>query len=195
MTTIDHIDSILTDHELKSARLPGDHILTGFVTQHYRDALGRQGVPIVISVREGGAFLGLDVPCAYRVPASCAHRAAAMQALLEVGYRAKMLRFGYDPNDGEVRASIELPLMDAELGAEQFMRALTAIPDLLDRNDAMIRGAIETGKIERASSGPSLAAALAAEFLSGCIPPAEGGFISEDAATWTHRAPKTTGLN
>ncbi len=148
MTTLEHIASILDHHGISHTRLTPEMLLTGFATGRYRDANGRAGVPICVSVQEGGAYVRLEVPWAYKAPAGHPHQAAALQALLIAAGRSKMLRFCLDPEDGEVRASICLPLMDAELGARQFLRALTAIPDLLDGHDALIRAALETGRVE-----------------------------------------------
>ena len=43
-----------------------------------------------------------------------------------------MLRYEYDPTDGEIRASIELPLEDAILTERQFNRCLSALIQLVD---------------------------------------------------------------
>jgi hypothetical protein len=196
MTTSDKIQAILDHHDIQYTALPGGVIFTGFGTEHYHDLAGRAGVPIFISIHEGGAYVSLDVPGAYHIPAKHPYRDAAFQALLEVEAQSKMLRFGYDPRDGEVRASVSLPLMDAELGDAQLLRALTAIPDLLDRNDALIRGAIENGMLER--SKPSAAeslAALAAFATEWATPEPDGGAVPEDIAAWARRGSKPSGLN
>ncbi len=43
-----------------------------------------------------------------------------------------MLRFEYNPCDGEIRCSIECPIEDRTITRRQFVRKLKAIPELLD---------------------------------------------------------------
>ena len=50
----------------------------------------------------------------------------------------KLLRFEYDPVDGEVRASIELPIEDGTITFKQFQRCLLGLVQLID-NKAMPR--------------------------------------------------------
>ncbi len=45
----------------------------------------------------------------------------------------KLLRFEYDPTDGEVRAAIELPLEDAPLTERLFDRCLSGLIQLVDQ--------------------------------------------------------------
>jgi hypothetical protein len=55
-----------------------------------------------------------------------------LQTMATIQYQVKMIRLEYDPRDGEVRASIELPLEDAPLTLRQFNRALNGLVQLLD---------------------------------------------------------------
>jgi len=58
-----------------------------------------------------------------------------------------MLRLEYDPTDGEIRASIELPLEDAPLTDRQFNRCLEGLVHLVDQ-EAMprLKAVLATGE-------------------------------------------------
>ncbi|MFM8703088.1 MAG: hypothetical protein ACKOHG_04345, partial [Planctomycetia bacterium] len=47
-------------------------------------------------------------PAAWNV-ATSPHKAAVFEALLSLQARFKLLRFDYDPQDGEIRPNVELP--------------------------------------------------------------------------------------
>ena len=61
--------------------------------------------------------------------------------------RSKLIRFDFDPDDGEIRGLTECPIEDGSLTREQFLRLLTAIPELIDRWDPAIRRALKTGEV------------------------------------------------
>ena len=86
-------------------------------------------------------------PHAYNMPktASSFHKMALFQTLLQISWQTKMVQFEYDPDDGEVRANIEFPLMDAPLTQKQMRRCLMALANILDDQHEHIRDAIQCG--------------------------------------------------
>ena len=62
--------------------------------------------------------------------------------------RYKMLRFDYDPDDGELQANVELPLEDASLTSNQFHRAVHAVLHGTQQFDPVIRHAMQTGEVD-----------------------------------------------
>lgn len=117
-----YLNQLEIKHEVKSSKT---RILTGFKT----DNVGN--LPIIIQLSEEGEFLHLYTPQLLNVKDSV-FKGVAFQTMLALSYEMKMLRFEYDPNDGEVRASIELPIEDSTLTLKQFQRCLMGLVHLVD---------------------------------------------------------------
>lgn len=145
-TTLDEICKYLDEENLRYHRREND-ILTGFGTQRYRDSDGQNGVRVVIFPSENGEYLEVFCPGAYNC-AQSPHKAIALQTLLLVSWRTKLVQFEYDENDGEIRVKIEFPLEDAPLSKRQLLRCITGISQIVDQFDPVIRGALERGVVE-----------------------------------------------
>ncbi len=143
-----------------------DAILIGFglnpESTTFRDVDGDPGIQFVIRVLERGEFLAIFTPQAWNVE-DCPHRAAVFEAIASIQTQYKMLRFDYDPSDGEIRPNVELPLEDSELTSRQFHRLMHGMLHGVPRFDRVIRHAIETGEVSFAG--------LADEEPAGAPPP------------------------
>ncbi len=147
-TSIKEISGFLDSENLKyETHADEDYILTGFKMPTYKNVEGKDQLLIVVKLEEDREFLKIFTPKAYQYKEG-PHLGVVLQACMFVSWRTKMLQYEFDPSDGEIRAVIEFPLEDAKLTKKQFMRVLLAIPELLDKYDPMIRGAIEKGKID-----------------------------------------------
>lgn len=163
-TTMAQIASILDDVDLNYVTDDdSDSILLGFGIDPematYRDKDGDPHLRVVVAVAEKGEFLNVFAPFAWSLD-GCEHKAAVFEAFTLIQSRYKMLRFDYDPADGEVRPNVELPLEDATLTATQFHRVMHALIDGIGRFDPVIRKAMETGTVSldlasRPCAGPS----------------------------------------
>lgn len=87
---------------------------------------------IVLRLSEAGQFLQFQAPRILQVP-DHVYKGVLLQTMAHIEYQVKMLRLEYDPTDGEVQASIELPLEDAPLTERQFNRCLEALIQLVDQ--------------------------------------------------------------
>ncbi len=121
-------------------------IISGFETQNYRDNEGDPHLPVHIVVQENGEFVTFLVPNAYRCPSDHPHLAAVLQTCMTLDYAQKMLRYQYDPSDGEIRATVDMPLEDSKFTERQFRRALDGLVSLVDRNHSAIEAALEGGR-------------------------------------------------
>jgi len=150
-TSIEQIQTFLDEYSL-NYRMDEDHdaILIGFglnpETTTFRDADGDPGIQFVIRVLEQGEFLAIFTPQAWNVE-GCPHRAAVFEAIASIQTQYKMLRFDYDPSDGEIRPNVELPLEDSDLTSRQFHRLMHGMLHGVPRFDRVIRRAIETGEV------------------------------------------------
>lgn len=88
---------------------------------------------IFIQLSENGEFLQFVAPQLLAVK-DCLYKGLLFQTMLAISWEVKMLRFEYDPTDGEVRASIELPIEDAHLTECLFNRCLSGLIQLVDSN-------------------------------------------------------------
>ncbi len=86
---------------------------------------------IVITLKEDGEYLELAVPQLLHVQDHL-YKGVLFQTLLAISCSTKMLRWEYDPMDGEIRACIAFPLEDAPLTEKQFNRCLGALIEIVD---------------------------------------------------------------
>lgn len=86
---------------------------------------------ISIQLSENGKFVQFIAPQLLAVKDSV-YKGILFQTMLAISYQVKMLRFEYDPTDGEVRASIELPIEDSQLTERLFDRCLNGLIQLVD---------------------------------------------------------------
>jgi len=150
-TTIDEIKGFLDEFELKYVVHEKDPaIAISFRSDPhetaYRDTDGDPCLQIVIVVLEDGEFVSLFAPQAWNIRA-CEHKAAVFEAMSSIQMQYKMLRFDYDPNDGEIRPNVELPLEDAELTSQLFHRLMHALMHGVKRFAPVIQHAIRTGEV------------------------------------------------
>jgi hypothetical protein len=127
-TSIEQIQEFLDEFSLNyRVDAERDAILIGFgldpARTTFRDMDGDPGIQLVIRVLEQGEFLSIFTPQAWCVE-DCPHKAAVFETLTSIQTQYKMLRFDYDPSDGEIRPNVELPLEDADLTSRQFHRLL-----------------------------------------------------------------------
>lgn len=147
-TSLDEIKGFLDEENLNYGHTDGDtYIRTSFKTDNYEDKEGRKSLRIIIELVEGGQFIKFMAPHAYNMPkqASSFHKMALFQTLLQISWQTKMVQFEYDPDDGEIRANIEFPLMDAALTKLQMRRALMALANIIDDQHLLITDAIHCG--------------------------------------------------
>lgn len=87
--------------------------------------------PILLILTQNGRFLQMVIPQFLNLKEHV-YKGIAFQTLLNISFELKMIRFEYDLSNGEVRASVELPLEDAPLTAQQFNYALEGLVKVVD---------------------------------------------------------------
>ena len=150
-TTIDEVTGFLDEYELRyrvdEVRKP---ILVGFGCEAekstYRDQDGDPYVRIVIQISEDGEFLAVFAPNAWSIE-NCPHKGVVFEALSSIQTQYKMLRFDYDPTDGELRPNMELPIEDSSLTSRQFHRMIHGMLGAIERFHPVIRHAMEHGEV------------------------------------------------
>jgi len=124
-------------------------------------------MPEVVFIRldENGEFIHFYEPERYRY-AEGEHKEKVLQTLLAIQWESKMLQWEYDPNDGEIRACIELPLEDAKLTKRLFMRVLMGLVQAMDHYHDRIKHVMETGEDSGTEDQKSAAIAALEEILA-----------------------------
>jgi hypothetical protein len=150
-TTIQQVTSFLDEYELTyDVKEEYDAIGIGFSLDEssttYRDRDGDAHLQLVIRVVEDGEFVVVLAPQAWNIDA-CPHKAAVFETLVALQARFKLLRFDYDPDDGEIRPNVELPVEDSTLSSKQFHRLMHAVIIGVQRLDRVVRHAMETGTV------------------------------------------------
>lgn len=160
---LEQLESYLVEEGLKYRLTDEGYLLTGFATRNYVGPGGREGVAIAIRLDEDGEHVEFTAPNLYTTR-DCGHSAALFEALLAITMRTKLIRFEYDPSDGEIRCSVEYAVEDGSLTKRQFLRMLHALSESIDRWDPVIRAAKATGlvNLEPVAGGPDHLARLAA---------------------------------
>jgi hypothetical protein len=120
-------------------------VITGVRTSH----IGR--LLIFIRLKENGEYLQLLAPQICHLKNNV-FKGIAYRTLLDISYNEPLIRFASDPNDGEVCASIELPLEDVTLSPRLFDRCLDELIHLLDmetmpRINSVLATGNDTGKV------------------------------------------------
>ncbi|MGA0200041.1 MAG: hypothetical protein ACO3NK_13175 [Prochlorotrichaceae cyanobacterium] len=121
---------------------------------------------IVIRLREDGEYLDLFSPNLLNVK-DHVYKGVLFQTLLHLSWESKLLRWEYDPSDGEVRASVLIALEDNSLTERQFNRLLESLIDLVDRQSMpRIQSVLSTGNDPGAQTMESQLANLLTTFAA-----------------------------
>jgi hypothetical protein len=74
------------------------------------------------------------------------HLATALAHMLYMNYKSKFGSWEYDPSDGDIRFSVEIPLEDAVMTKKQFKRVLSMVDTQISQI-AEIKTILETGEV------------------------------------------------
>ncbi|MFZ9881926.1 MAG: hypothetical protein ACO3QC_11045, partial [Phycisphaerales bacterium] len=118
-----------------------------FATDSYLDPSGDKQAVLCLGVSEDGKVLDAYVPRAIDAT-GCKHKAALFAALLWISYTTKYVQFEYDPEDGEIRLMIELPVCDAKITKLQVEIVITVLLNVLNEYYPVFRHAMDSGKVD-----------------------------------------------
>ena len=101
---------------------------------------------IGLSLQNEGEFLQLRTLGYVRCPATHEHLATVLRTLAEINFRVRFVKFGWDPQDGEIMAYADMWVMDGTVTQAQFSRILANLIPTIDLNFPRIGRTMETGK-------------------------------------------------
>jgi hypothetical protein len=145
-TNLEVIKGYLDENNIKY-RDEGNFLTVVYETENYTNFVnGEKSVLIIITTETMGHFVQLWVS-AYRFSSdsNSYNKLALLQTLLKITYDTKLLQFEYDPDDGEVRLMVDIPVMDSNLTALQLIYSLKAILRCLDSEHQNITDAMRHG--------------------------------------------------
>lgn len=99
--------------------------LTNFQTEDKRV------FPLNINLSEEGEFIQFQVPHLLKID-DTVYKGVVLQTMALITHQLKMIRLEYSPTEGDVWASIELPLEDSLLTKRQFNRCLLTLVNAID---------------------------------------------------------------
>ncbi len=107
----------------------------------------RNGVVILVVTENEGEMVRLMVPNAYKFSSggNSYNKLALMQTLLQITYSTKLLQFEYDPEDGEIRITVDIPVMDSSLTERQLGFCIECIVHCLDNFHEQVVDAMRHG--------------------------------------------------
>lgn len=118
-----------------------------FNTRHYRNVDGEKSLFIIVEVSEGGQYLEMYAPTVFNVRSS-RHKAAIFAIALHVAYCTKHVQCEYDPADGEIRFTVDIPVCDGDVTSIQLLTMVVTMARVVDRYAPVFMHAIETGLLD-----------------------------------------------
>lgn len=150
-TTLGQLAGFLDEHDLRY-RVDGEEsvIMIAFACppdeHEYKTPDGDAMVRLVIRLAENGELLSIFSPNAWNID-DCPDKGIILECIPAIQSQYKMLRFDFDPADGELRPHIDLLLEDSTLTSRQFHRLIQGLIESVRRFDRVIRPAMDTGEV------------------------------------------------
>ena len=138
-----HLEHLGLKHQIQDEAVYVPYTMTTF-TNTIND---RNIVVIVIGIQNEGEMVRLMVPNAYKFPngGNSYNKLALMQTLLQITYDTKLLQFEYEPDEGEIRITVDIPVIDSRLTERQLSFCLEGIIHCLDKYHDQILDAMRHG--------------------------------------------------
>lgn len=145
--TLQDIAKYLQAEEFKyELNVEREVILTGIGKEDQSGAL-------FIRMKEEGEMFSLEMEPLkddesghFDVPVDHPHILLLLQQMLYANYQTKFGSWEYDPNDGDLKFTIEFPVEDGTITAKQFQRIISGAFTALE-SQAVFKKILETGKV------------------------------------------------
>ena len=100
---------------------------------------------LLVRLEENGEFLQFRTLNFYQYKTG-KYREQILQMLASMNYQRKLVKFGYDPDDGEINGCIDIPIEDATFTSTQFFRCMAALLEALEESRNRLMALLETGE-------------------------------------------------
>lgn len=143
---------------------------------------GVSGQHVVIAhLEDGGDFLQFCTVNFLRCPADHPHLPLVLQVLAELNRRRRLVKFGWNAEDGEVTVFADAWVMDGALTPAQFSRMLHSFIPTLELAHSRLQVVLTTGADPGEADPVELLVQLGGKpaLPSPLTPPSEGAEITE----------------
>jgi hypothetical protein len=139
-----------------------------FETKLYVSSSGSKSVSILAKILEDGALVQFLCPELYDLSA-CSNRGAVFEAAMQMAWSTKSLAFEYDAESKKLWVTVDLPLEDGTLTANQVERIVGTLVELIDEYHPVLKHAIDCGEIDFRRTGNASASQPAATEVENLI--------------------------
>jgi hypothetical protein len=139
-----HLQAIGLKHKVEPEH---NRVALGFGTSQYVDLEGDKQVLVFVSIAAEGQYVEVVIPRAYNL-GNCKYKGATLAALAEIAFRTRSLQCEYDPQDGEVRYSVDAWVLDNTLTRAQLEMMVRTAVQLLEEYEPVVRCAMDTGRVD-----------------------------------------------
>lgn len=147
---VEHIESIGWKYKANAEK---GNIQLSFGTQNYVNSDSKKSVWMNVGLECEGQYIELCLPGIYNLT-NCKYKGAALAALANIAYATRSLQCEYDPEDGEVRFSVDMWVLDSTVTQAQLEMMVRIAYELLEEYDSVIRHAMEHGKVDLSLAKP-----------------------------------------
>ncbi len=110
---------------------------------------------ILVRLEEHGEFLQFRTLNLFQYKEG-KHKSTILQMLAAINYQRKLVKFGYDSDDGEINCCIDIPIEDNLLTHTQFFRCMAALLEALNEARNRYNTILETGKDPGSERRPNI---------------------------------------
>lgn len=100
----------------------------------------------VVILEKKGEFLQFRTIGYLNCPEDHPHHMEVLKVLGKINYRIRLVKYGWDPKDGEITAYADAWLMDNKLTQQQLKRMLQNFLPTIDMSYSRIKRTMETGE-------------------------------------------------
>lgn len=118
-----------------------------FATDSYVNSDGEKSLLLVCRVDPEGNYLEIVTPGAYDSRRS-KYKAAFFAAMLHLAFLSRHVQMEHDPSDGEIRFSVDVPVLDGTLTQNQVHALVVCLLRVCEEFHPVLVHAMETGRIE-----------------------------------------------
>jgi len=127
-----------------------------FAIEYYESASGTKTLSVIAKVLEEGALVQFLCPETYDL-SNCKNRSAVFEAAMQMAWTTKSLAFENDASTKMLGVTVDVPVEDGTLTANQVERIIHTLVDLVDEYHPVLRHAIDTGEIDFRRAGNATA--------------------------------------
>ena len=146
-STIARLQALLVDNGYDIQRLTDTLLVMPVTTTAYRNPKGRATAAFFFTTDRAESLLTVDVPWAFD-GSKALHKDALHRCLLVAAGKVPLVKAQLDPDDGEVRLRVDLPLGKDGLRDDDVLRGIQELKVCIEQWHAPLMSAMTAGAFE-----------------------------------------------